>query len=209
MWLTAKNIESWWQPFSDEKCVAVGRSKCAMFQAGSCWCQQYFIICFLTHFRGNVSFRMTWEWLYWLFTSKTRLTSQTRCQVVLTSLGGAGGSSASFGSQFQSPRLDSQLGFGLFILLHKSSLNRNDGPARILRVDLKVTKFPAEFNVDAERKNLDTEIWMCVRGGSATCLWNLLWHLGLKWICISKDKFACAAGAGVVSKHTSCPVWLR
>lgn len=83
---------------------------------------------------------------------------------------GGGGSSASFGSQFQSPRLDSQLGFGLFILLHKSSLNRNDGPARILRADLKVTKFPAEFNVDAERKNLDTEIWMCVCGGSATCL---------------------------------------
>lgn len=130
-------------------------------------------------------------------------------QVVRLSSQAWGGSSASFGSQFQSPRLDSQLGFGLFILLHKSSLNINDGPARILRADLKVTKFPAEFNVDAERKNLDTEIWMCVRGGSATCLWNLLWHLGLKWICISKDKFACAAGAGVVSKHTSCPVWLR
>lgn len=69
----------------------------------------------------------------------------TGCQVVLTSLGGGGG-----------------LGLGLFILLRKSSLNRNYRPAQMLRTDLKDTKFPAEFNVDAERKNQDTEIWICV-----------------------------------------------
>lgn len=118
----------------------------------------------------------------------------TGCQVVLTSLGGGGGDSV----------------WGCLFCSVNHPWTEIPGLRSCCGRTWKTQSFRQSLTLMLKGKTRTLKYeYVCARAGSATRFWTLPWHLVLKWICISKDQSACAAGAGVVSKHASCPVWLR